>query len=328
VNPFPPRKDGDVLRYLARRLLMLLPTLLLASLLIFVIITLAPGDPARMMLGTQATPEEIALERQRLGLDRPLPLRYAIWLADVAQFNLGRSQATNRPVVTLVIDAFPYTLRLALASLALAVAIGFPLGILAAVKQNGRADALVTGFNALGLSMPAFWLGLLLILVFSVGLRWLPPSGVGDPSKPFYLNLHYLILPVATIAMSNMSVFSRFVRSAMIDVLGADYVRTARAKGLAERLVVNRHALRNALIPVVTVLGIQFGRLLGGAVVTEAVFAYPGLGRLVVTSILNRDYPVVQATLMLIVLVFLVTNIVVDLSYAYLDPRVRLERTG
>lgn len=315
-------------RYLAGRLLTLVPTLLLASVLIFAIISLAPGDPARMMLGTQATPEEIALERARLGLDQPLPVRYLLWLADVARLNLGRSQATNRPVVTLVAEAFPNTLRLALLALVVAVVIGFPLGVLAAVRQNGRVDAVVTGLNALGLSLPAFWLGLLLILLFSVQLRWLPPSGVGDPGKPFYLNLQFLILPVATIAVSNLSVFARFVRSAMIDVLSADYVRTARAKGLAERLVVGRHALRNALIPVVTVLGIQVGRLLGGAVVTEAVFAYPGIGRLVVTSILNRDYPVVQATLMLVVLVFLATNIVVDLSYAYLDPRVKFERAA
>lgn len=315
-------------RYLIRRLLLLAPTLGLASIMIFAIIQLAPGDPARMMLGTQATAEEVALERTRLGLDQPVPMRYLIWVGDVLRFNLGRSQATNRPVATLVADAFPNTLRLALTSLAVAALIGFPLGMLAAVRQNSRVDAAVTGLNALGLSMPAFWLGLLLILLFSVQLRWLPPSGLGDPSKPWHLNLPYLVLPVATIAVSNLSVFARFVRSAMIDVLSADYVRTARAKGLAERLVVGRHALRNALIPVVTVLGIQFGRLLGGAVVTEAVFAYPGLGRLIVTSILNRDYPVVQATLMLVVLIFLLTSIVVDLSYAYLDPRVRFERAN
>ena len=172
--------------------------------------------------------------------------------------------------------------------------------------------------------MPAFWLGLVLILVFSVALQWLPPSGVGNPGQPWYLNLQFLILPVVTVAVSNLSVFSRFVRSAMIDVLGMDFVRTARAKGLPQRLVVGRHALRNAMLPVVTVLGIQFGRLLGGAVVTEAVFAYPGLGRLVVTSIQNRDYPVVQGALMLVVAIFLLTSIVVDLSYAYLDPRVTL----
>lgn len=313
-------------RYLIRRLLLLLPTLLLASILIFAVITLAPGDPARMMLGTQATPEEIVTERERLGLNQPIPVRYAIWLGDVATFNLGVSQSNRRPVSSLVADAFPHTLRLALSALAVAILIGFPLGILAAVNANRRIDAIITGITSLGLAMPAFWLGLLLILFFSVELQVLPPSGVGAANQPWYQNVQYLILPVITIAVSNLAVFSRYVRSAMIDILSADYVRTARAKGLSERVVIVRHALRNALIPVVTILGIQFGRLLGGAVVTEAVFAYPGIGRLVISSILNRDYPVVQATLMLVVLVFLFTNIIVDLSYAYLDPRVKLER--
>jgi peptide/nickel transport system permease protein len=305
---------------------LLVPTLLLASILIFAIITLAPGDPARMMLGVQATPEEVAVERTRLGLDKPIPVRYAIWLADVAQLNLGVSQSNRRPVSALIGDALPYTLRLALISLAVAMLIGFPLGALAAINANRRLDAIVTAFNSLGLAMPTFWVGLLLILLFAVQLKWLPASGVGDPNRPLYERLPYLIMPVATIAVSNLSVFSRYVRSAMIDVLSADYVRTARAKGLAETVVVARHALRNAMIPVVTIVGIQFGRLLGGAVVTESVFAYPGIGRLVINSIQNRDYPVVQATLMLVVLIFLITNIVVDVSYAYLDPRVKLER--
>ena len=313
-------------RYLARRLLLLVPTLLLASVLIFAIIALAPGDPARMMLGAQATPEEVAVERERLGLDRPIPVRYAIWLTDVVRLNLGVSQSNRRPVASLIADALPNTMRLALISLAVAMLIGFPLGILAAINSNRRIDAIVTGINSLGLAMPAFWVGLLLILFFSVYLRWLPASGIGEPNRPLYERLHYLLMPVATIALSNLSVFSRYVRSAMIDVLSADYVRTARAKGLGERLVIGRHALRNAMIPVVTIVGIQFGRLLGGAVVTESVFAYPGIGRLVINSIQNRDYPVVQATLMLVVLIFLVTNIIIDASYAYLDPRVKLER--
>jgi peptide/nickel transport system permease protein len=315
-----------VQHFLARRLLLLVPTLALASVLVFAIIALAPGDPAKMMLGTQATPEEIALERNRLGLDRPLPVRYAIWLADVAQLNLGRSQSNNRPVAQLIGEAFPYTLRLSLSALAVALLIGIPLGMLAAVRQNRPTDTIITALNGLGLSIPAFWLGLMLILLFSVQLRWLPPSGVGDAGRPPWQNLTYLILPVATIAVSNLSVFARFVRSAMIDVLSMDYVRTARAKGLTETAVLFTHAFRNALIPVVTVIGIQFGRLLGGAVITESIFAYPGIGRLMVTSILNRDYPVVQATLMLVVLIFLLTNIIVDLSYAVLDPRVKLER--
>jgi peptide/nickel transport system permease protein len=313
-------------RYLIRRLLLLIPTLVLASVLIFAIIALAPGDPARMMLGANATPEEIAVERTRLGLDEPIPIRYAIWLSDVAKLNLGVSQSNRRPVISLIGDALPNTLRLALISLGFSIALGLPLGMLAATNANRRIDAWVTGFNSLGLAMPSFWFALLLILLFSVQLKWLPASGIGEPNQPLYQRLHYLILPVLTIVLSNMSVFSRYVRSAMIDVLSADYVRTARAKGLAEHVVIARHALRNAMIPVITIVGIQFGRLLGGAVVTESVFAYPGIGRLVINSIANRDYPVVQATLMLVVLIFLITNIIVDASYAFLDPRVKLER--
>jgi len=313
-----------MLGYLVGRWLLLVPTLALASLLIFGIITLAPGDPVRMKIGFEATPQEVAAERERLGLDKPLPVRYVVWLTDVAGLNLGRSLVNSRPVTGLIAEAFPNTLRLALAAFILALLIGLPLGCVAAVRQNERIDALITSFNSLGLALPAFWLGLMLILVFAVNLQWLPPSGVGNPGQPWYLSLQFLILPMLTIAVSNLSVFARFVRSAMLDVLGADFVRTARAKGLRELTVLGRHALRNALLPFVTILGIQFGRLLGGAVVTEAVFAYPGLGRLVVTSIQNRDYPVVQGALMLVVVIFLLTSIAVDISYAYLDPRVTL----
>ena len=312
-----------MLRFLAQRLLLLLPTLLLASVLIFAIISLAPGDPARMMLGTEATPEQVAAERARLGLDRPLPVRYLIWLEDVARLNLGVSLVTDRPVSSLVLEAFPNTLRLALSALVISVVIGFPMGVVSALRQNRPTDFAITSLASLGLAVPPFWLGILLILLFSVNLRWLPPSGLGDPGAGIVASMPYLVMPVVTIAVSNLAVFSRFVRSSMIDVLSADFVRTARAKGLAEPVVVSRHALRNALIPVVTILGIQFARLLGGAVITEAVFSYPGIGRLVVTSILNRDYPVVQGTLILIVAVFLLANIIVDLSYAVLDPRVQ-----
>lgn len=313
-----------MLPYLIRRVAMLVPTLFLASVLIFAIIQFAPGDPALMMLGTEATPEQIEREQRRLGLDKPVPVRYVVWISDVARLNLGTSQVNNQPVTRLVADAFPNTLRLALSALSLAILIGFPLGIWAAVRQNRNADFAVTSFSSLGLSIPSFWLGLLLIIVFAVKLKWLPPSGVGDPGKSFLFNLEFLVLPVITIAVSNMAVFSRFVRSAMIDVLASDYVRTARAKGLRESTVIAHHALRTTLLPIVTAVGIQFGSLLGGAVVTESVFAYPGIGRLIVRSILNRDYPVVQATLMLVVAIFLITNIIVDLSYAYLDPTVKL----
>jgi len=310
--------------FLVRRLLLLVPTLFLASVVIFAIITLAPGDPVRMMLGTQATPGEIAQERTRLGLDKPVPVRYVIWMTHVSRLDLGRSQVNNQPVAALVLQAFPNTLRLTVGALAISVLVGFAFGIVAALRQNRPADLVLTGLASLGLAVPSFWLGILLILLFSVTLRWLPPSGVGESGTPALEGLKYLVMPVITIAVSNLSVFSRFVRTAMLDVLTAHYIRTARAKGLGERVVVVRHALRNALIPVVTILGIQFGRLLGGALITEAVFAYPGIGRLVVTSILNRDYPMVQATLMLVVLIFLAANTIVDISYAFLDPRVKM----
>jgi len=313
-----------VLTYLIRRWLLLIPTLILASIMIFGIISLAPGDPVRMKIGFEATPQEVAAERERLGLDKPLPIRYAVWVQDVAQLNLGKSLVNSRQVTTLIADAFPNTLRLALSAFTLSLLIGLPLGVIAAVKHDTSTDALITGANSVGLAVPSFWLGMMLILVFAVTLQWLPPSGVGNPGQPWYLSLQFLILPTITIAVGNLSVFARFVRSALLDVLSADFVRTARAKGLREQNVLGRHALRNALLPVVTIFGIQFGRLLGGAVVTEAVFAYPGLGRLVVTSIQNRDYPVVQGALMLVVVIFLLTSIFVDLSYAYLDPRVTL----
>jgi ABC-type dipeptide/oligopeptide/nickel transport system permease component len=314
-----------VTRHILLRILQLVPTLFLASIVIFAIIVQAPGDPAQITAGPEATPEQLAAERVRLGLDKPLPVRYAVWLSDVSRLNLGYSLLSKRPVVQMISEAFPQTIRLAVASLGLSILIGFPMGIYAAVRQNSRLDALVTGFSSVGLAVPSFWLGILLILLFSVRYHWLPPSGVGDPDQGPVYNLRYLVMPVATIAASNLAVFARFVRSAMIDALAADYVRTARAKGLGERAVINRHALKNAMVPVVTILGIQFGRLLGGAVVTEAVFAYSGIGRLSVLSILNRDYPVVQGTLMLVVCLFLLVNLAVDLTYGYLDPRVKFE---
>jgi ABC-type dipeptide/oligopeptide/nickel transport system permease component len=314
-----------VSRYLARRLLSFVPTVFLASIIIFSIIQLAPGDPAQMRAGMQATPAEVQAERVRLGLDRPRIVRYFSWLSDVAHLRLGDSYTTSRPVASMVFDAFPNTLKLTVVALILSIIIGFPMGIYAALHHNRRGDLIVTGLNAFGLSVPSFWIGILLILLFSVKLHWLPPSGLGGPRTTFVGSLEYLVMPVITIALSNLSVFSRFVRSSMVDVLSAAYVQTARSKGLMERTVIVQHALRNAMLPVVTAVGIQFGRLLGGAVVTEAVFSYPGIGKLVVTSILNRDYPVVQATLMLVVVVFLLTNLIVDLSYAILDPTVKFE---
>ena len=313
-------------RYLLTRLLQLIPTLLLASILIFLIIQLAPGDPAVLILGTDATEEELTAERARLGLDKSMPIRYLIWFSDVARLNLGQSAYTSRPVTDLIASAFPNTMKLALTSMGIALVLGVSMGALAALRQDTAVDVAITGFNALGLSIPGFWLGLLMILLFSVGLNWLPPSGVGDPDQGFVYNLRYLVMPVVSLCVGSVSVLSRFTRSALIDVLSSDYIRTARAKGLRQSTVISRHALKNALIPVVTVAGILFGHLLGGAVVTESVFAYPGMGRLAVTSIMNRDFAVVQGTLLAVVLVFILINLVVDISYVWLDPRIKLGR--
>jgi peptide/nickel transport system permease protein len=315
-------------RYIARRLLQLIPTLFLASILIFAIIHLAPGDPAVIMAGFDATPEQIQAERVRLGLDKPIPVQYAVWLSDVVRLNLGHSMISGRPVATLVADAFPNTLRLAVTALVVSVVIGITLGAVAALKQNSWLDSLITSISSIALAVPGFWLGILMILLFSVRLRWLPPSGTGEAGASVISNFRYLIMPVAAIAFAQMAVFSRYCRSALIDVMTTDYIRTARAKGLREGAVVRVHALKNALIPIVTIIGIQAGRLLGGVVIIEAVFAYSGMGRLVVLSIMNRDAPVVQAALMLVVVVFLLVNLLVDLLYGYIDPRVRFEETG
>lgn len=311
-------------KYIGRRLLQYIPTLFLASIALFALIQLSGGDPARMMLGPEATEEMVQAERIRMGLDKPAPVRYLIWLADVARLNLGHSLTNGRPVVSLIGNAFPNTVRLTMAAFLFSLVTGIPLGVLCALKQNKLLDSLITAVNSLALALPSFWLGILMILLFSVRLRWLPPSGAGEAENSFFENLRYLVMPMMSIGFGGMAIFSRFVRSALIDTLAADYVRTARAKGLAERAVIVRHALRNALIPVVTILGMSFAGLLGGAVVTESVFAYSGMGRLVITAIMNRDYPVVQGSLMLVVLIFLCANLIVDLSYAYLDPRVRL----
>jgi peptide/nickel transport system permease protein len=315
-------------KFLAISLLQVIPTLFIASLIIFGIIALSPGDPTAMMLGPEATAEQKQLERARLGLDKPIFVRYIIWLGNAAQLKFGYSMATGHPVIQLISDAFPNTLKLAVSAMVLSVSLGMLLGMASALKRNKPIDLLITSLSSLALSVPSFWLGILMILLFSVALHWLPSSGTNDLDGNFATSLRYLVMPVVSIAFGQIAVFSRYTRAAMLDVLSADYIRTARAKGLIERLVIGRHALRNALIPIVTIIGIQFARLLGGAVITEAVFAFSGIGRLVIVSILNRDYPVVQATLMIIVLIFVFTNLLVDLSYGFLDPRVRTARSG
>jgi len=306
-----------VWRYVLKRVVLALPVLLGVSVVVFVAIRLIPGDPAQLMAGQAATQEVVQQIRQSLGLDQPVPVQYLYFLRNVVRGDLGRSLFNGAPVVEELAQRFPRTVRLALASMAVASLIGIPAGILAATRRSTWVDTAVMLVALAGVSVPVFWLGLNLILLFSVRLQWLPSFG--------YETWRHLVLPSLTLGAASAAIVARMTRSAMLEVLGQDYVRTARAKGLAERVVVNRHALRNALIPVVTVLGLQLGTLLSGAVLTETVFAWPGIGRLLVEAVLARDYPIIQGATLLIAATFVVLNVAVDVLYGLLDPRIRYE---
>ena len=329
--------------YLARRLLQLVLVLVGVSLVVFFTMHVLPGDVATLMLGDRATAGQLADLRQQLGLDQPIVVQYFRFGVDALQGDFGRSLRTNDPAFQEVLLAFPVTLQLSLAALAIASLLGVPLGVLAAIKPHSAFDNVIMTVSLFGVSMPIFWLGLMLILVFGGILGWLPIGGLmpigedvpritgmsvldaflgGDPAL-LETSLHYLLLPAATLATIPLALVTRITRSEMLSAGALDHVRTARAKGLPEWRVVIKHMLRNALIPVVTVIGLQLGLLLSGAVLTETIFALPGLGRLMVTAILSRDYPVVQAGALLTAFVFVLVNLVVDISYAYLDPRIR-----
>ena len=303
--------------YTLRRILIAVPSMFGVLIVVFLMVRLAPGDPALYLAGEFADQATIERIRVRFGLDRPMHEQFGIYLVRLSQFDLGRSTRTNRLVTEDLGQFFPNTVELALAAIFVALLIGVPAGVLAAVRQNTWADALVMLGALIGVSMPVFWFGLLAILYFSVQLGWFPVAGRGT--------LMHLVLPAVTLGVSSMAIIARMTRSSMLEVLSQDFVRTARAKGLQTRMIVGKHALRNALIPVVTVIGLEFGTLMAGAVLTETVFTWPGIGRLLVTSILARDYPVVQGAVLLIAITFIVINIVVDLLYALVDPRIRYD---
>ncbi len=303
--------------YLIRRLLIALPTLFGVVLLVFLMVRLAPGDPAVLLAGEYAPPEVVEAIRERYGLDRPLPEQFLIYLGNLLRGDLGESARSRRPVAVELATYFPNTLELATAAILVALLTGVPLGILAALRPGSGLDLGVMTLALLGVSMPVFWFGLLAILIFSVQLGWFPVAGKGS--------LAHLVLPAVTLGVNATALLARMTRGALLEVLGQDYIRTARAKGLPERAVVYKHALRNALIPVVTVAGLEFGTLLAGAVVTETIFAWPGLGQLLVGSILARDYPVVQGAVLLVAALFVLINLLVDLVYAWIDPRVRYD---
>ena len=301
-------------RYIARRLLLLVPLLLGASVLVFVVMRLIPGDPARLALGAEGTEEQVQLMRRQWGLDQPLPVQYVYWLGHALQGDFGRSTVSRVPAGEEIALRLPATLRLTALSMVFAAALGIGLGLLAAVQHDTWVDRVSMVLALLGVCTPTFWLGLMLILVFSVQLGWLPSFGQGG--------LDHLILPALTLGAAASAVIARVTRSSLLDVLGADYMRTARAKGLGEHLVIARHALRNGLIPVLTLLGLELGGLMAGAIVTETVFAYPGIGQLLVNSVNNRDFAVVQAALLLFALQFVLINLAVDVLYAVVDPRI------
>jgi peptide/nickel transport system permease protein len=332
-------------RYLLRRLALTIPILLGVSLLVFLMLHSAGGDPAQSILGARADPESIAELRRELGLDRPLLVQYVAFLSGAVRGDFGRSYRSNTPVTAEIAARFPATIELAIAAMAIAVVTGVVFGTLAAVRRHSLLDYVSSTVVLLGVSIPTFWLGLILIIIFGLWMRWLPISGRvdprlgADPSLPFLtlasvLNgnwavandaLRHLILPALTLAAWPAAIVARMTRASLIESLGQDYVRTARGKGLPEQLIVVSHAARNALLPVLTVVGLEFGTLLGGAVVTETIFSWPGLGQLTVTAIGARDYQMVQGVVVLLGAVFVLLNLLIDVLYAVLDPRIRYE---
>jgi len=306
-----------MLNYLIKRLLSTIPVLIGISLLLFFMLRLLPGDPAQVLAGQMASPQEIENIRRQLGLDRPIYEQYANYLSRLVRFDLGRSARTQNPVTEEIWARLPNTLLLAVVAISLACLFGIPAGIISAVRPYSWIDYLVTTSALFGMSMPVFWLGLMLVVLFSVILKWLPAGGTGS--------WQHVILPSFTLAAFVVAFIARMTRSTMLETLSQDFTTTARSKGLQERVVVIKHALKNAMIPIITVVGLQFGLLLGGAVLTETVFAWPGLGRLIVDSILARDYPVIQGTILIFGLLYIMVNLVVDLIYALVDPRIRYD---
>jgi peptide/nickel transport system permease protein len=309
--------------YFIRRLVALVPTLVFVSMLIFGLQQLLPGDPAQILAGEDQSPEVIAHFRAKLHLDKPLPVQYGYWMAGVLQGDLGESVRTQLPVRELILQKLPVTVELALLSMLIAVVISIPAGVISAVKRGSAWDHGATVFALSGLSMPNFWLGILMILLFSVQLGWLPASGYVSPLEDLRANLAAMVMPAFVLGTGISAVLMRHTRSSMLQVLAADYVRTARAKGLGERVVVLKHALRNALTPVITLGALELGTLLSGAVLTEQVFTIPGFGKLIIDAVFNRDYAVVQGVVLVTATAYILLNLMADMAYFLFNPRLR-----
>ncbi|MFO1270205.1 MAG: ABC transporter permease [Rubrivivax sp.] len=313
-----------MVRYLLGRLGGMLLVMSLVAVLVFLLTRAAPGDPIAVLLGDQATAEDIARVQKVYGLDRPLPVQFGLWLRELAHGNLGESIFLQRPVTQALWERAEPTALLSLLAVAIAACIGVPCGIVSAVYRGRVVDQALTGFAMLGASVPSFWFGLVLMQVFAVGLGWFPVSGYGEPGASLAARLHTLVLPATVLGVLNSALIIRFTRASMLDVLGEDYVRTARAKGLGEPTIVLKHALRNALVPIVTVLGLTVALMIGGAVVTETVFGLPGVGNLVVSAVTRRDYPVIQGALLVVAAIYVLVNFGIDLLYTVVDPRVKV----
>lgn len=334
-------------RYILTRLLNLIPVLVGITLLVFLFLHLIPGDPAQILAGQRATPETVEAIRNQLGLNQPLPIQYFLFLSNLLRFNLGYSIISGTSIIQEISTRWPATFELSVVAIVMALILGIPAGVLAAVRKNSAIDNLTMSGSLLGVSMPVFWLGLLLIYLFAVNLQWLPPglrisqeaalsfkaiTGFYVLDALLQLNwnvftdvLAHLILPALTLSTIPLAIIARITRSAMLEVLSQDYIRTARAKGVLERWVIFKHALKNALLPVVTIIGLQFGTLLGGAILTETIFSWPGIGSWIYEGILNRDYPVVQGGIIFVSISFVLINLLVDISYAFLDPRIQYQ---
>jgi peptide/nickel transport system permease protein/oligopeptide transport system permease protein len=303
-----------VIAFIVRRLMLSIPTLLGVMVVVFLLLYVAPGDPVQDMVGERADAETIARLRKDLHLDEPLPKQFILYAGGVLRGDLGNSYITQRPIIRDIKERFPKTLLLAGSAMFLASVLGITIGVLSAKNPGGWFDRLGLGLAYLGISFPVYWVGLILILIFAVTLRWLPPSGYGG--------IKYLILPALALGSRSIAFLARVTRSSMLEVLGGDFVRTARAKGLRERVVIARHALRNALIPIITVLGLDFGYYLTGSILTETIFSWPGIGRYVVNAISRRDLPAINGSVLFLSVVFVLVNLITDLAYAKADPRV------
>jgi peptide/nickel transport system permease protein len=312
-----------MLAFLGKRLLQLIPTLFFVTVIIFLLQQLLPGDPALVMAGEEKDPEVIEQIRRQYRLDQPLPIQYVYWLKNVLTGNLGESMRLKEPVARLIAQKFPVTLQLALMALLISLAIGIPAGVISAVKKNTATDYMVNFISLWGISTPNFWLGIMLIFLFSVQLGWLPASGYVSPFEDFWQSMKTTILPAFVLGNSFAAVLMRHTRSAMLQAMSADYVRTARAKGLAEKIVILKHAMRNALTPVITLGALEFGTLLSGAVLTEQVFSIPGFGKLIVDSVFNRDYGVVQGVTLITATTYILLNLLADIAYVLVNPRLR-----